>query len=309
MQKKLFYSYAESGLPAVVNNGSWATNVTATSATLSAKLVYATAAPTEVTLYWGTADGGTDAAAWQQSKALGGQSVGTVATAEITGLQPWTTYYYRAAASNAKGVVWAGATIPFHTAGILPDGWQAGFIGHPQRPGSGATFADGVFTVRGSGRDIAEGPERIDNFQFVYQKLTGDGEITARIATAEVKSREPKIGIMLREGVTAGARNVALLLVPRAGVRLSARVAESGGSSSKLAPLAKAAPCWVKLTRRGNTFTGAVSMDGQAWQAVGAPVTIEMNAELCAGLAVTAGCRDESKLHTSAFDHVSVSKP
>jgi regulation of enolase protein 1 (concanavalin A-like superfamily) len=74
-------------------------------------------------------------------------------------------------------------------------------------------------------------------------------------------------------------------------------------------PLGKAAPCWVKLTRRGNTFTGSVSEDGETWQEVGAPVTVEMKADLCAGLAVTAGCRDESKLHTSAFDHVSVSKP
>jgi hypothetical protein len=309
LRKKLFYSYAESGLPTVVNNGSWATHLTATGATLSAKLVYEAAAPTEVTLHWGTADGGTDAAAWQQSKKLGVQAVGTVATADITGLQPWTTYYYRAAASNGKGVAWAGASIPFHTAGILPAGWQTEFIGHAQRPGSGATFADGVFTVRGSGRDIAEGPEAIDNFQFAYQNLAGDGEIKARIATAEVKSREPKIGIMLRESVAAGSKNVALLMVPRVGVRLSARLAADGRSSSKMMPLGKTPPCWVKLTRRGNTFTGSVSEDGETWQQVGAPVTVEMKAELCAGLAVTAGCRDESKLHTSAFDHVSVSKP
>jgi hypothetical protein len=307
MQKKIFYSYVESGLPAVVNNGDWATKLTATSATLSAKLAYEAESPTGITLCWGTMDGGNKADAWQNSQKLGVRKVGEVCSAEITGLKPWTGYFYRASASNVKGVAWAGASVPFSAGGILPEGWQTGQIGYEQRPGGGANFGDGIFTVRGSGRDIAEGNEPADSFQFAYRTVDGDSEIRARIATAEVKSREPKIGVMLREKLEAGSRNVALLLVPRSGVRLSARAQEGRGSASKLNASVKAAPCWVKLVRSGNTFTGFVSQDGETWDAVGGSVTVEMESKAFAGLAVTSGSRDESRLHTSTFDQVSIS--
>jgi hypothetical protein len=221
-------------------------------------------------------------------------------------LIPWTTYYYRASARNAKGTAWAGASLPFHTAGILPAPWRQAFLGHAQRPGSGAHFAGGTFTVRGSGRDIAEGREQIDNCQFVWQELTGDGELVARVGSADVNSREPKAGIMLRESPAAGARNVALLLVHRAGVRLSARTTPDAGSLvMQPAPAAKDSPCWLKLVRRADTFTGHFSTDGHTWTLVGQPVTVSMGARLCAGLAVTAGCRDESKVHTTTFDQIS----
>jgi hypothetical protein len=306
MQKKIAPSWAASGLPAVVNNGDWAAKVGDTAATLSARLVYQAEPATEVTLHWGSTDGGEQPEKWQNSKPLGVQQPGTTATAGISGLIPWTTYYYRASARNAKGTAWAGASVPFHTAGTLPAPWQQAFLGHPQRPGSGTHFADGTITVRGSGRDIAEGREPIDNCQFAWQELTGDGELVARIATSEVKSREPKAGLMLRESPAAGARNVALLLVPRIGVRLSARTAPDGGSRCMPpAPAAKAAPCWLKLVRRGDTFTAHVSGDGSTWSKVGEPVTMAMGSKICAGLAVTAGCRDESKVHTATFDHVS----
>lgn len=306
MRKKIFHSWSASGLPAVVSNGDWATKTSATAATLSARLVYQAEAATEVALHWGTTCGGDQPEEWQNSKSLGVLQPGTTATAEVSGLSPWTTYYYRASARSTKGTAWAGSSVPFHTAGTLPAPWEQAFLGHAQRPGSGAHFSDGTITLRGSGRDIAEGREPIDNCQFAWQELTGDGELVARIATSEVKSREPKAGIMLRESPADGARNVALLLVPRVGVRLSVRTTPDQGSRSMpAAPAAKAAPCWLKLVRRGDTFTGQVSADGSTWSAVGEPVTVPMGSTLCAGLAVTAGCRDESKVHTATFDHVS----
>jgi hypothetical protein len=308
MQKRVFHSYADSGLPAVVNNGRWATNPTATSATLSGKIVYQAVAPTELTLYWGSEDGGDKAEAWQNSRKLGVQQAGVAASAEITGLAPWTTCYYRAAASNSRGVAWAAESIAFQTGGVLAAEWRSAFIGHAQRPGSGANFRDGAFTVRGSGRDIAERGETIDNFQFVYQDLAGDGEIAARVAGSEVESREPKVGVMFRESGTDGARNVALLLPPRSGLLLSARAEEGGGSRrTQVRAPATEPPCWLKLVRCGDTFTGHVSQDGEAWEPVGSPITVAMKPDVLVGLAVTAGCRDESKVHSTTFDHVSVS--
>ena len=52
-------------------------------------------------------------------------------------------------------------------------------IGSPGRAGS-ATFADGVWTVVGSGRDIWNAA---DQFHYAYTEVTGDETITARIGT------------------------------------------------------------------------------------------------------------------------------
>lgn len=309
LRKPFFRSYGDSGLPAVVNNGAWASNVTASSATLSGRLLYGAEASTEITAHWGTTDGGTNAAAWDHATPLGTAAAGAAASAAIAGLQPWTTYYYRCRAANAKGGVWAAASVPFPTPGLLPEGWTTATIGYEQRPGGGAHVEQDVFTVRGSGRDIGERGERSDNAQFAWRAMEGDGEIRARIVTAEAKSREPKVGIMLRESPEAAARHVALLLMPKTGLRLVSRKTADGPSSTTILADVKAAPCWVKLVRAGATFTGFRSDDGATWTAVGAPVTLDLPAKLCAGLAVTAGNRDESKLHTSTFDHVTISGP
>lgn len=308
MQKKVFFSWDDSGLSAAVNNGDWVTQIGPTSVILSGKLVYEANAPTELKVYWGATDAGNDPDAWGGSQSLGTVEAGAVASTTITGLKPWSNYYYRTAAINSKGIAWAAASIPFSTAGVLPPKWKTVQIGYEQRPGGGATSQEGVFTVRGSGRDIAEGNEPIDNFQFAHQAFNGDGEIKARITSAEIKTRQPKIGVMLREKLDAGSNNVALLLVPRRGVRLSARVEDDKGSSSMMNVAIKAAPCWVKLARNGDTFTGCVSEDGNAWEPVGDPITVEMGEQIFAGLAVTSGSRDESRLHTSDFDHVSISE-
>ena len=305
LQKKIFLSYAASGLPAAVNNGDWASKLSPTGATLSGKLLYAAAAPTHVTAYWGESDGGTNAGAWPHALDLGAHAPGAAFTAEIAGLQPWTNYFYRCCATNAKGVAWAAASIPFSTPGELPAGWTAKFVGYEQRPWGGASGKDGVFTVRGSGRDIGERGERIDNFEFAYRTLEGDGEIVARVATMESHSREPKVGVMLRETLEENSRHAAVLLGAPGGVRLFARKAAGGATSTSKSDATKA-PCWLKLVRRANVFTGFMSGDGKTWTPVGPETTLELPARIYAGLAVTAGNRDGSKNHTSEFDHVTV---
>jgi len=307
--KKIYHSYADSGLPAVVSNGDWATDVTATGATLSGRIVHEAVSPTELLVYWGPEDGGGRPDAWAHVKSLGVQAKGETVSTTVDGLEPWTPYHYRVAARNSEGTAWAGTSIPFHTAGVLPADWQTRLIGYAQRPGGGANLHRGVFTVRGSGRDIAERGEPIDNFQYAYRALEGDGAITARLTEMEVRSREPKVGVMLRENTENGAKNVALLFNPRMGLRLSSRTAPDGGSTWNAAvDEVTTAPCWLRITRRGNTFTGFRSEDGQTWTQVGEPVTVQMEPTILAGLAVTAGNRDESKLHTSTFDRISVSQ-
>ncbi|HWB04939.1 MAG TPA: lamin tail domain-containing protein [Verrucomicrobiales bacterium] len=72
-------------------------------------------APTIIT-YWGTVDGGTNAAAWQSSANLGVKPAAFSNTP--TGLPHSTTYYYRSYATNASGSVWAPASQSFTTTAV-----------------------------------------------------------------------------------------------------------------------------------------------------------------------------------------------
>jgi hypothetical protein len=303
-QKSIYFSYEESGLPAVVNNGDWVPHVAVHSATLSGKILYERAGPSEVTMYWGTTDGGKSPEAWAHSKSIGRQRVREVFNTVIEGLQPWTTYYYRCYVSNRFGGAWAEASIPFTTKGLLPAGWQTQFVGFEQRPWGGTHSSNSTLIVRGSGRDIGEGREP-DNFQYAYKTLNGDGEITARVASMIVDSREPKAGIMFRGSLDKQSPSVSLLLSSRDGVRLYSRESAAGTTARTEVTNARA-PHWLRLVRSGNTFTGHTSEDGNAWTQVGSPVTVALTQTVQVGLAVTAGNRDGSKNHTATFDSISI---
>ncbi len=81
---------------------------------------------TSVVLYWGESDGGTNAAAWAQSRELP-LTEGAVATM-ATGLLPATTYFVRLAAANDNGTGWStvhtfttsGVSAPLRISEIMP---------------------------------------------------------------------------------------------------------------------------------------------------------------------------------------------
>jgi hypothetical protein len=104
---------AMSVLPTLSNDGG-ASNVTTTSAQLNVNLISTGAAPTEVTIYWGTSDGGTNASAWANTNYMGARTPGLVST-NVSSLADRTTYYYRGFASNSFGGTWAPPAVSFRT--------------------------------------------------------------------------------------------------------------------------------------------------------------------------------------------------
>ena len=100
----------------IISNGSGA-DVAVGSATLNGNLIAAGSA--EVTLYWGTSDGGMDHAGWEYTNAMGTLINGTFATNE-TGLLYGIRYYYRCYATNALGEDWANSSVSFLTTRYVP---------------------------------------------------------------------------------------------------------------------------------------------------------------------------------------------
>ena len=96
----------------VIQNAGPASQITSTSALLTGNLVSTGTAPTTVYVFWGTSDGGTNAASWAQTNNLGVLNTGLF-TANLTGLTNQTLYYYRFYATNSFGGAWSEATEQF----------------------------------------------------------------------------------------------------------------------------------------------------------------------------------------------------
>ena len=109
----LSFSTHSLSLPAVTNLP--ASNVQGTLATLNGQILNGGGETPGVTLYYGTADGGSNPGLWANSIVLGGQSSGFAQT--VSGLSLNTVYYFTALATNDAGIVWAAPSQSFTTAG------------------------------------------------------------------------------------------------------------------------------------------------------------------------------------------------
>ncbi len=176
--------------------------------------------------------------------------------------------------------------------------WSNGGVGTPGVAGS-ATQNGNTWTVRGGGDDIWNAS---DNFHFVHQPLSGDGEITVRVASQTNTDPWAKAGVMIREGLAGNARHAMMVVTPGNGVAFQRRTS-SGGASAHTAGSRATAPVWLRLVRVGNVITGYESGTGSNWVMVGS-VTLTLGADVRIGLCVTS--HNNAVLSTALFESVTV---
>jgi regulation of enolase protein 1 (concanavalin A-like superfamily) len=180
----------------------------------------------------------------------------------------------------------------------LPAPWDNQDVGSVGRAGS-ATLSSGVFTVSGSGADVWGSA---DGFHFVYQQLTGDGQIVARLDSVTRADGWSKAGVMMRDGLGPSEPHAFALLSPDREIRLQRRQSP-GGSTASIYKSTGTFPHWVRLVRAGQTFRAYFSSDGIAWTS-GGSTTIVMGSTIYVGLAVTS--HNQAALATAKFRNVSV---
>jgi regulation of enolase protein 1 (concanavalin A-like superfamily) len=180
----------------------------------------------------------------------------------------------------------------------LPEPWKAQDVGAVGLAGS-ASASSGTFTVKGAGADVWGAA---DAFHYVWQPITGDADVIARVASVEYVHAWVKAGVMIRETLAASSPHAFMLVSPGKGIAFQRRVA-AGGVSTNTAGAFGAAPAWVKLERRGNTISAFQSADGATWSLVGLD-NFTMAATVYVGLAVSS--HDTTRLATAAFDNVRV---
>ncbi|GAA0966704.1 hypothetical protein GCM10009555_009240 [Acrocarpospora macrocephala] len=199
----------------------------------------------------------------------------------------------------------------------------------------------GVFTASGSHSScsgpegdvcpaLPVGPEGLavnDRFSFAHQPLAGDGSVTARVAslTGIITYPPPdhdkivpgvvpwaKAGIMIKESVRPGSAYAAMMLTGGHGARMQHNYEHDVAGSREAR--------WLRLTRSGDTITGAESADGTHWTTVSTVRLTGLQKNALMGLFVASPCdltvtqgdlggtigKCRLTQATAVFDHVSL---
>jgi regulation of enolase protein 1 (concanavalin A-like superfamily) len=180
----------------------------------------------------------------------------------------------------------------------LPAPWNAQDLGAPQIPGS-VTFDQSAFTVTAAGKDIAG---KSDQFYFVYQQVTGDVDIIARVDSVSAVQSSSRTGVMIRSALDATAAHGYASASAGRGTAFQARLT-NGGNTSSVPGGSAGPPRWVRLVRIGSTFTAYESADGRTWATIGSS-TISMGATAYVGLATTS--RSMSTATTAVLSQVAL---
>jgi regulation of enolase protein 1 (concanavalin A-like superfamily) len=187
--------------------------------------------------------------------------------------------------------------------GPLPQPWQHQDIGSVGIAGNATFITNGaLFTVSGSGNDIWN---TADAFHFVHQQVIGDCDVSARVNGITPSSDWAKAGVMIRETLAAGSKNVFSGMTASNGFDFQWRSTTGGNCGfTQVNPLG--IPEFVRLTRTGSVFRAYYSANGTNWTFVGT-TNIAMASSVYVGLAVSAV--NNSGLNTSTFDSVRVLPP
>jgi hypothetical protein len=260
-----------------------------------------TISASQINLTW--TDNSADETGFEVERATGALGYIRIATTAAnatsyasTGLAAGTQYSFRVRAVGASGAS-AYSNIATATTASSTDPapvWSFADIGAVGVAGSN-TSSGNTITVSGSGSDIWG---TADAFRYVYRSLTGDGVVEARVSSMEFTDTWAKAGVMVRESLAPGARNVFAFLTPTYhGMAAQARSAAGGTTVSTAGPGVNA-PYWVRVRRVGSTFTASASPDGITWTTF-ATYSVAMPATVHFGFAVTS--HNNSVLNTAVF--------
>jgi endonuclease/exonuclease/phosphatase family metal-dependent hydrolase len=196
-----------------------------------------------------------------------------------------SAYIGLVALRNGGAAPTAQATFDGVAVRTLPSPWQEGDIGAVGAAGQ-ASFSGGTFTVQAGGTDIWD---TADAFHYVYQPLSGDGEIVADVTglTVPAGSAWSLAAVMVREKLTPDSIHASMMITTDGKAKFRRR-ATQGGITASDGPSAGSTypPRWLRLTRAGDVFTAYISSDGVSWTQVFTPQTIPMASQAWIGLAV-----------------------
>ncbi|MCD0487637.1 alginate lyase family protein [Pedobacter sp. MC2016-14] len=226
------------------------------------------------------------------------------------------TYFYTVTAKNKNGI--SSNALAVGISAGLPKPWSFHEIG--QSAYKGYVGYDGEqFELVSSGKGL---DSLKDAFSFTALPLQGDGEMTVRYVP-QLSSQFSQLGLSIRSGTSENAAHVSLILFPKKAEHIEAPdwqarllTRKSPGAKAELIGSVGDLPAsavtfgrltgyyWLRLQRKGNTFSGYSSADGKIWTKVGTFTTpFEKNVSI--GMCVASGLQDIKT--TVQFDQVLLS--
>ncbi|MEH6447823.1 MAG: calcium-binding protein [Oleispira sp.] len=181
---------------------------------------------------------------------------------------------------NARNLTWQ-IDVKQANKNQLPAGWKNENIGLVWRSGR-VSVSGSQYEVTGSGADIWL---LADSFHYVYRSLSGDGEIVTQVNGLSNTHEWAKAGVMIRESDWTGSKHAFMLMTPKEKIDFQYRSTTSWSSYSHGAQSASFGT-WLKLVRKGSTFSSYRSVDGMSWNLI-AEQNISMSQDVLIGLAVT----------------------
>ncbi|HUR45201.1 MAG TPA: Ig-like domain-containing protein [Candidatus Saccharimonadales bacterium] len=189
-------------------------------------------------------------------------------------------------------------SLPVHVAVVgLPAPWQTADIGSAS-PGT-ATEWQGLYTVKGAGTLAGTA----DSFRFVYQTLSGNGEIKACVNSMASAGTNARIGVIIRESLTKNSKYAFIGNSPEGRFRWQYRNSTGAKTTSTVSTNGAPPNIWTRLVRTGNNLAGYRSTDGTNW-ALMSSRSISMATNIYVGLLVSSG--SSNLVSTATFTNITV---
>jgi fibronectin type 3 domain-containing protein len=272
--------------------------------------------PTRVGLRWVPVWGAVGYAVERSEDGVNFTPIGTTTTESYnddTAL-PVKLYSYRVKGTNNVGETGTSATVVLATPSDVPLAapWQVADVGgagvsRTLASGSVAT-ADGGSSLRviggGAGTNSFPGI-RSDSLRFVYQTLSGNGSVTARVAAPDPALPNAVAGVMIRQNTGLDAPFVFAAVSAQPSRIVAARQPKGSSVFSNSVTARPGEPAvWLRISRKDGTFTVSTNQAGR-WL-VGNTYTVPMaSGAVVAGVVVSSG--SDATLTAASFDNVSVS--
>ncbi|KAL7431889.1 hypothetical protein ACHAXM_004223 [Skeletonema potamos] len=165
---------------------------------------------------------------------------------------------------------------------------------------------DGKIYVTGSGANVWHNN---DNFQYYHKEVTGDFDITVKIASFDnIVNSHAKAGIMLRASTDQDSEYVYALLSGRNGLRFQTRSSKGNWSfnAGAFEPNPHRTTVWLRLVKQMTTVNMHWSEDGLNWTLGGSTTILFPEDSFHLGLAV---CSHDANWQSEAtFDNFVVNE-
>ncbi len=178
-------------------------------------------------------------------------------------------------------------------------GWSSSDVGNVGTCGNAvgglSVISNSVCVMRGSGAGIGG---TNDGFHFLYQPCVGDVQFTTRVLSQQSPGTNAEAGILISESLQRSARCAVMALKP-ANVGVFQNRSANGAETQTINSTGLIAPCWLRLVRSGNNFSGYTSADGVVWSLVGSATISGFGSNAFVGLVVSAGANAGSNVNAT----------